>query len=93
MNTWKTTFKPGDRAYLVKNIYCGTMYGVAEVTIDYIQITKNGIEYYWVEYVSNADEPDELWDDGCFYESDIGRDVFKTYKEAEKEALFCNKNI
>jgi ABC-type nitrate/sulfonate/bicarbonate transport system substrate-binding protein len=54
--------------------------------IDYIDISAYGIFYYWVQYVENADEPRELYDDGSFDDDDVGVYAFMSYEDAEKYA-------
>ena len=97
MNTWKTVFKPGDKAYIIKNQYSKCYCYPKEILVDCIQITKCGIEYYYLEYTSNVDDPDELWDDGMFMEEEIGNTVFVSLEDAnkavDKETKTRNKNL
>lgn len=50
--------------------------------IDKIEITTDGLLFYWVQYDVGV-ECTELWDDGCFSAAEIGKTVFLTEVEYE----------
>lgn len=69
--------KVGDVVYFPKYDYHDS------AIITQIEIDKEGITFYWVQYEYGVDIT-ELWDDGCFSIDEIGKTVFLTKEEAEK---------
>lgn len=53
-----------------------------EAVIEAIGIEKDGIRAYWVQYDVGVDVT-ELWDEGCFEISELGKTVFLTKEAAE----------
>ena len=51
--------------------------------IEEIRITDDGVYFAYVEYDKGYEET-EVWDNGEFTLSDIGKTVFLTHEEAEK---------
>lgn len=69
--------KVGDKVYIPDQ------FGRIEAEIDRIEITEDGIRYEWAKYDRGVDET-ELWDDGSFESSDVGKTVFLSFEEYEK---------
>lgn len=69
--------KVGDKVYIPDQ------FGRIEAEITRIEITKDGISYEWVKYDRGVDET-ELWDDGSFENSDVGKTVFLSFEEYAK---------
>ena len=64
-------------------VYIPDQFGRIEAEIDRIEITEDGIRYEWAKYDRGVDET-ELWDDGSFESSDVGKTVFLSFEEYEK---------
>lgn len=64
-------------------IYFATKDKFNSATIDEITITENGLQFYWIQY-DKSYECDEIWDDGIFHDSEIGKTVFLTLEEANR---------
>ena len=64
-------------------VYIPDQFGRIEAEIDRIEITEDGIRYEWAKYDRWVDET-ELWDDGSFESSDVGKTVFLSFEEYEK---------
>ena len=64
-------------------VYIPDRFGRIDAEIERIEITERGLEYEWVKYDRGVDEV-EVWDDGCFSSSDIGKTVFLSFEEYEK---------
>ena len=77
-------YKVGD------TVYFATKDKFNSATIDEITITENGLQFYWIQY-DKSYETTEIWDDGTFFDKDIGKTVFLTPEAAEK-ALNSSEN-
>lgn len=64
-------------------VYIPDQFGRIEAEIDRIEITDDGISYEWVKYDRGVDET-EVWDNGSFESSDVGKTVFLSFEEYEK---------
>ena len=51
--------------------------------IESINITEQGVTYFWCNYDYGVDCT-EVWDDGCFVPDDVGITVFDSFAELEK---------
>lgn len=69
--------KIGDTIYFV------TKDRFNSATINEITIAASEIQFYWTHY-DKSYETTEIWDEGIFYDKDIGKTVFLSRKEAEK---------
>ena len=69
--------KVGDKVFIPDR------FGRIEAEIESIEITQRGLIYEWVKYDRGVDET-EVWDDGSFVDSDIGKTVFLNFQEYEK---------
>ena len=69
--------KVGDKVFIPDN------FGRIEAEIEIIEITEREVRYGWVKYDRGVDET-EVWDNGDFSVSDIGKTVFLTFEEYEK---------
>jgi len=69
-------FMPGDTVYFLKEDY----HDFAEVMR--IEISKEGINVYWVQYEYGPDIT-EIWDVDCFSIDEIGKTVFLTSEERD----------
>lgn len=79
-NGYAKVFKlrPGDTVYFPDNPHDSAV-------IESISINKYNVLYNWVQYEPNIDGPDEVWDDGSFFEEEIGQIVFPTREAAQNE--------
>lgn len=69
--------KVGDKVFIPDD------FGRIEAEIEIIEITEREVRYGWVKYDRGVDET-EVWDNGDFSVSDIGKTVFLTFEEYEK---------
>ena len=74
MKTVELKYMPGDKCF-VRGEY-RTCY------IEKVEITDEGVNYYWYQLDEGVD-CDEIWDDGGFYEEEIGKTVFDTMEELQ----------
>ena len=90
-HTYEVSFKPGDTVYILEEYgdflnYDNNVWYIKKANVDYIDISTHGVSYYWVQYIENADEQQELYDDGSFDEDEVGVYAFMSYEDAEKYA-------